>query len=84
MTPFIFYTKHIVWVCGGRDTEEVIIKHSWWDNRRKIVHKPSLAVRGKAEWGEDLDAGLEASIDICTQGQGIRTGWQEIYRMLGL
>jgi hypothetical protein len=61
------YTKHLVFVCGGLDTEIIYVKHSIFG--RKIIHNPTQAIIDSAEEGEELDADLSSSISICTGGR---------------
>ena len=67
------YTRHKVWIAGGRDCEWVIIKETIFGNRR-IVHNPSDSIREKATNSDiEFDAGLLQSILICSQGKPVRS-----------
>lgn len=69
------YTKHLCWICGGRDTENIWVCHRYVlgkERSRKLLYEEPKEVL--ITDGEQLTTGLSSSIDICTKGKAIVTG----------
>ena len=75
---FTKFTKNMCWVCGGRDWEYVYFAN-FEDRSKSLIINPTSKIEEVAiEEDEQFEAGLEASILICTGGRDVITGKQAI------
>lgn len=67
-----YYTKHLVWIFGGRDYLIIYVAHNTDDTVRRIIYEPTPDIIASAKQGDDLESNdLEMDIMVATGGRTV-------------